>query len=155
VNDTRWSDVSTDLAAARWHLSNAIRLFDQGGLTGDDLEAYRQQMALLHAMQSGYTSLEAGLLRVLQILGEAQPAGPDWHAALIRRVCRHGPGRPAIFEADLCRDLEMLRAFRHVATHVYDAFDSSRASLAVDAARRAEPQIEDQFARFVAVIDPD
>jgi hypothetical protein len=43
-------------------------------------------MALMHALQSAHTSLESGLLRVLEMLGEERPVGEDWHAALIRRI---------------------------------------------------------------------
>ena len=40
-------------------------------------------MVFTHATQSGHTSLETTLLRILDPFGEEPPTGARWHAALI------------------------------------------------------------------------
>lgn len=70
----------------------AARLYDAGGfgnpesddeaLETADLDAYRARMALQHAMQAAHTSLEGGLKRILEILGEDPPSGPQSHKIL-------------------------------------------------------------------------
>jgi hypothetical protein len=112
-------------------------------------------MALMHAFMAGYTSIEAALLRTLRMLSEAEPNGPDWHAVLLRRVCTEAPDRPAILEADVCKGLDELRRFRHVAMHVYEDFEPQRAQRAVNAARGVLPRLKPSLETFKAVIDPD
>ncbi len=86
-------------------------------------------MALMHALQSAYTSLEGGLLRILEMLGEERPVGENWHAALIKRVAAALPGqRPAILGERLARAADETRRFRHPATHNYDSFQVQEAT---------------------------
>ena len=75
MSDARWADVEADIASAIRHFGNAVELYCEGGFEGDDLSSYRASMALMHAMQSGHTSAEAGLMRILQTLGEEHPTG--------------------------------------------------------------------------------
>ncbi len=96
MSDARWTEVDEDMAAAAGHLARSVELFAAGGFAGEKLDAYRARMAFMHAMQSGHTSLEAALLRILDLLGEEAPSGRDWHADLIRRAARPLAGRPAI-----------------------------------------------------------
>lgn len=63
MSDARWADVEADIASAIRHFGNAVELYREGGFEGDDLSSYRASMALMHAMQSGHTSAEAGLMR--------------------------------------------------------------------------------------------
>jgi hypothetical protein len=88
MTDARWIEVDDDIAAACLHFGNAARLYDEGGLGAPDLSGYRARMALLYAMQSGHTSLEAALKRILDILGEEPPAGDQSHSQLVRRASR-------------------------------------------------------------------
>ena len=56
----------------------------------------------MHSLQSAYTSPEAGLLRILEMLGEERPVGENWHADLVRRVAAELPNkRPAILSRQL------------------------------------------------------
>ena len=82
--DARWSDVDYDIKSACRHLEAAARLWATDGLkpspglrSGNDadLDAYRAQMALRHALQSAMTSLENGLRRVREITGMDAFAG--------------------------------------------------------------------------------
>ncbi|MCJ2022882.1 hypothetical protein [Methylobacterium sp. J-067] len=88
MTDARWLDVEDDLGAAIRHFGNAARLYEAGGFDAPDLDGYRARMGLQHAMQAGHTSLEGALHRILDILGEDGPTGPNSHADLIRRVSR-------------------------------------------------------------------
>jgi hypothetical protein len=74
--DARWADVDYDLKSACRHLEAAARLWTTDGCmpspefrSGNDmdLDTYRAQMALRHALQSALTSLENGLRRVREI----------------------------------------------------------------------------------------
>lgn len=76
--DARWSDVNYDIKSACRHLEAAARLWAIDGFmqspelrsaNDTDLDAYRAQMALRHALQSALTSLENGLRRVRVITG--------------------------------------------------------------------------------------
>jgi hypothetical protein len=82
--DARWTDVDYDIESACRHLEAAARLWAIDGFkqspelrsTNDtDLDAYRAQMALRHALQSALTSLENGLRRVREITGMDAFAG--------------------------------------------------------------------------------
>lgn len=158
MTDARWIEVEDDLASACFHFRNAARLSDAGGFEEDDLAGYRAQMALLHAMQSAHTSLEAGLKRILEILGEEAPAGSQSHLDLVRRVSRaiDTPGhvRPAILTLDVARDVDESRRFRHRATHGYDNFDPTLAGPSIEAARRLASSLQPCIAAFKSRIDP-
>jgi hypothetical protein len=75
MSDARWVDVEDDISSSVQHFSRSVEIFERNGFLGDDLSAYMARMALMQAMQSGYTSLEAGLERILEILGEEKPTG--------------------------------------------------------------------------------
>ncbi|WP_332683250.1 hypothetical protein [Bosea sp. (in: a-proteobacteria)] len=152
----RWSDIKADIAAAKRHFAAAVRISEQATFDLDNESHYDAAMALQHAMLAGYTSFELGLRRILALLGEDPPIGPDWHAALVRRVATPiENGRPAIISLSLSRDIGELMRFRQVAMHSYDDFDFERAKAAVAAATRFVAGIEGEIAAFRAVIDPD
>ena len=96
MSDTRWLEIGDDLAAAVTHFARSLDLVAAGGFGADTLEGYRAQMALMHAMQSGHTSLESMLVRILDLLLEDLPTGANWHADLIGRAARATSTRPAI-----------------------------------------------------------
>lgn len=156
MSDGRWQDVLASVESAERHLAEAVALFNEGGLEGRGREAYRRQMAFMHSMAAGYTSLEVALLRCLSILDEAKPSGDDWHAQLLQRVARPAPGlRPAILSADAVRLARKLKSFRHWSLHSYDDdFAPPEASIAVEATKLLLPQLRASFERFIAEIDP-
>lgn len=50
-----------------------MALSEAGGFDGAELDRYRAEMALMHAMQSAHTAAEAALVRILRILDEERP----------------------------------------------------------------------------------
>lgn len=151
----RWRDIADDIAAAARHFQAAIELFRMGGQDPATQAGYRDVMAFQHAMQSGYTSFELALRRLLALLDEALPQGPDWHSALLRRLSKPLEGsRPAVLGAPLARAADELLRFRHVAMHSYDHFDARKAALAVEAAETFLRHVEGDIAAFRATIDP-
>lgn len=155
VTSARWYDVRDEIRTGIGHLDKACRLFDEFSFTGDDLDAYVNRMALMHAMQSGYTSIETGLDRVLQLLGEERPQGADWHKALLRRMASPlGDERPAVLSAEVYKQLDELRRFRHVASRTYDTFDLGQAAPAVEAARNIVANLLTEVDAFQMQVDP-
>jgi len=154
--DARWTDVEVELLASVEHFRNAIQLFEQDGFDKPAIEGYKERMAFLHAMQSGYTSLENGLLRVLSILNESHPSGDDWHADLIKRVSREiKENRPAILSADTAKLADEARRFRHVAARNYSNFRPDQAGNAIAAVRILVERIISEIDQFRTVIDPE
>ena len=150
-----WQDALDDVEAACVHYGEAIAMFEEPGFAPTGTPNYRDRMAFLHAMQSGYTSFEAALRRLLAILDEPMPVGPEWHTALVRRVARPlASSRPAIIGPELeVAVLELMR-FRHVAMHSYERFDTEKAGMAIRQARVFLEAINADIARFRAAIDP-
>ena len=153
MSDARWFEIEDDLAAAVLHFRRSQELAAAGGFDADTLDGYRAQMALMHAMQSGHTSLESMLVRILALLGEDAPSGASWHADLITRVARALPARPAILHPDLAAAANETRRFRHVAMRNYGTFNATLARPAIEAAQRLAADLPRSVATFKAVID--
>lgn len=155
--DARWTDVEAELRGSIEHFSQAIQLFDQNRFDQPGLDGYKERMAFMHAMQSGYSSVENGLLRILSILDEAHPSkNESWHSDLISRVSREITGnRPAILSVDTANLAEELMRFRHVAIRNYNNFRPDQAAHAVAAARKMVERILPEIATFRMAIDPE
>jgi exonuclease VII small subunit len=158
MTDARWIEVEDDLESACNHFANGAQLYGQGGFNADGLAGYQARMALLPAMQSGHTSLEGALKRILEILGEEAPTGEQPHADLVKRVSRvvDTPGhvRPAVLTPEVARDVRESRRFRHRATHDYDNFGPIRAVPSIEAARRLAESLKPCIAAFRENVDP-
>ena len=154
MSDARWIEVEDDVSAATHHFRMAVKLHEQGGFDESGVDGYRASMAFMHAMQSGHTSFEKAMLRILLLLGEERPSGDSWHKDLIRRVSRDLPGRPAILEADTARAADESRSFRNMATRSYDRFAIDRAEPAVAAAHLLAEKLQQAVLEFRAKIDP-
>ena len=151
-----WDDIDQDVASARRHLTNAVSLFRAKGFATANPPGEADEMAFMHMMQSGYTSFEAGLKRILLLLGEQLPLGSQSHADLLRRFRSSTAGsRPALLDDRLFRAANELRKFRHIAMHVYDYLDHERAALVVRDAETFLDAIGPALARFRAAIDPE
>lgn len=111
-------------------------------------------MAFLHAMLSGHTSLEAALVRILELLEEEAPRGRHSHADLIARVCRSIGERPAILTGETAAAADETRRFRSISAHAYDKFDRTRAGPAVQAATTLARTLSAQIKAFRDKIDP-
>lgn len=144
-----WDDIQADLTSAKAHFAQAVALYGSG--VGD----YVPSMAFQHAMQAGYTAFETAMKRLLHLLDEPLPVGPDWHAILVKRLGRAVEGhRPAVIDADLLGRIQELRRFRHVAMHAYDDFQPHRAALPVEAAAAFIAGIDTAMTTFRAAVDP-
>jgi hypothetical protein len=155
MSDARWIEIERDAAAAAEHFGRAAALNDLGGFDAPGLEGYRAQMAFLHAMQSGHTSLENCLLRVLEMLGEEAPTGSNWHADLIHRASSARPqARPAVLTGAVATAADETRRFRAVATRGYDSFDPGRSAPAVAAARLLAKELAGALTLFRNSLDP-
>ena len=111
-------------------------------------------MSFMHAMQSGHTSLEVGLLRILALLGEDRPRGEYWHMDLLNQVCLPVEGRDAVFPQDVCEHAQNTRRFRNIATRSYESFDPSQATIAVASAKSLVERLERCLHDFKLKIDP-
>jgi hypothetical protein len=155
VTDGRWFDVDADIRAAADHFQRAVALHDQGGFDLPDLNGYKAQMALMHSLQSGHTSLEGALLRILEMLGEERPVGDNWHVDLIRRAAAPMPrSRPVILSESLAMAADETRRFRHIATHNYDNFPIEAAAPTIEAAKQLADGLAAEIATFQGIIDP-
>jgi len=158
MSDGRWIDVDADLDNAVGHFGNAVEIYARGGLEEPGLEGYQRSAAFQFAVQSGYTSAEAAMTRILAILGEEVPTGENYHRDLVVRlstVRTDEYARPALFEPDLSRDLiEVMRA-RHRARHSYDDFEAAKADPTVAAIKRLLVNLPAAVAKFRNTIDPE
>lgn len=153
--DARWIDVDKELQESIKHFQWAIQLFDQDQFNESDLEGYKARMAFMHAMQSGYTAFENGLLKILSILDEAHPRKIETgDAVLIKRAAREIRGsRPAILSSDTARYADELMHFRDVAGSGGSSFRPDDAAHAVAAARKLINRILPEIYSFRTVID--
>ncbi len=158
MSDARWEDVRRAARSANRHFSGAIDLFENEDFKGAGRNSYRAAMAFMHAIQSGHRLLEASLLRLLDVLGEAPPAGEHWHQVLIERLCNplDGPNaRPAILSSELCMAIDETRRFRNLASRGYDSFDPGKAMPTVTAARVIIDRFLDEIDEFRNLLDGD
>jgi hypothetical protein len=153
MNQGRWIEVQRDIEASVQHFAGAARLFADPDLRAGGWEGYKTRMSLMHAMQAGHTSLEAALLRILDIHDEARPTGEFWHTDLIRRVARPVGDRPAVLTADLFQAADRTRRFRHVAVRTYDFFDPDEAQEAIAAAALLAKTLTATIAAFRTAVD--
>jgi hypothetical protein len=155
VSDARWFEVDADIDAAVRHFRKSVELFRKGGFDAPGLDGYQAEMALMHALQSAYTSLEGGMLRILEMLGEERPVGENWHTALIKRIAAARPGqRPAILGERLAGAADEARRFRHRATHNYDSFRVQEATRSIGAAEILANELQAEILVFRNIIDP-
>jgi hypothetical protein len=133
VSDARWFEVDLDIRAAVDHFEKSIVLHQKGGFDDSGIDGYRAEMALMHALQSAHTSLESGLLRILEILGEERPVGENWYLA------------------DAANET---RRFRHRAMHNYDSFEVQQSSRTIEAAKALAGGLAAEILAFKTTIDP-
>jgi hypothetical protein len=155
MSDERWTEIEHDTASATTHFARAGQLASDPAFAAEDMAGYTVQMAFMHAMQSGHTSLENALTRILRLLGEALPTGESWHADLIQRVAAALTSRPAILPPDLAEAADETRRFRNRAVRTYDNFSPVRATPAIQAAARLAAGLSGAVAAFRDVIDAD
>jgi len=156
MSDARWIEVDDDFKKAATLFGKAVDVYTTSDFSDDpsDLENFKSEMAFMHAMQSGHTSLENGLVRILDIMKEDVPTGRNWHADLISRAARKTDNRPAILTDAVMLRADETRRFRNVATRNYSNFRIDEARKAVEAAQFLAQNIVADILRFKNVIDP-
>ena len=154
MSDARWFEIDTAIAAAVRNFTWAGSFYGKISAADGTEDRILVEMAFMHAMQSGHTSLEVALLSMLDLCEEASPTGANRHADLIRRAANELGGRPAILDGTAARAADMTRRFRNVAAHAYDTFDYTQATEAVDSAVVLASLLPSEIARFRQAIDP-
>ena len=151
MTDARWSEIEDAVASAVRHFAGAVSIYPK--LTTAE-DRYIVEMAFLHAMLAGQTSLEAALFRILDLFEEEAPTGARWHADLIARASRRLGERPPILTGSVAAAAEETRRFRSIASHAYDNFDEARAAKAVESAASLAAALPSEIVRFRLVADP-
>jgi hypothetical protein len=154
MSDARWFEIDTAIGAAVRHFTWAQSFYAKIPGTSGIEDRHLVQMAFMHAMQSGHTSLETALLRILDLCEEAPPTGATWHADLIRRAANPVAGRPAILNSTVEHAADLTRRFQYVAVHAYDTFDYTQATEAVESASVLILLLPSEIVRFRMAIDP-
>jgi FAD/FMN-containing dehydrogenase len=151
MSDARWFEIEAAVAAAVRHFAGASTIFAQIPGAAD---RYLVEMAFMHAMLAGQTSLETALLRILELYGEEAPTGSRWHADLVRRAANAVGSRPPVLEGEVAAAADETRRFRSVSAHAYDSFDHTRATKAVEGAVLLATRLASEIARFRQISDP-
>lgn len=154
MSDARWFDIEQSVASAEHHFRGSVAIFQSLRDGVSDLDRYTAEMGFMHAMQAGHSSLEAALLRILDLFNEEPPSGASWHADLMRRVSAATDQRPPILAGDLAVAADETRQFRNIAVRAYDNFKLHRAHDAVAAAALLAAQLRSAVAAFRAQVDP-
>ncbi len=154
MSDARWFEIEAAVAASVKHFSGAGSIFRRLSIPQPPDERYVIEMAFMHAMQAGQTSMETALLRILDLCAEEAPTGARWHADLITRAASALGNRPAILDEAARRAADMTRRFRSVAAHAYDAFDHAQAAGAVGGATLLVALLPAAIAGFRKALDP-
>jgi hypothetical protein len=154
MSDARWFEIDTAIGAAIRYFAWAKSFYAKIPGTNGIEDRHLVEMAFMHAMQSGHTSLETALLRILDLCEETPPTGAAWHADLIKRAANPVAGRPAILNGTLEQAADLTRRFRNVAVHAYDTFDYTQATEAVESASVLVSLLPSEIERFRQAIDP-
>lgn len=155
MSDARWFEIDADLAAAKTCYENSLALAQAGGFEDPGLEGFKSNMALMHAMQAAYTSMESAFERVLSLFEEPLPVGRDWHKSLIDRVAAPLNGRPPVISPPLASALHESRKFRHIVVRNYTNFQFEECGPALRATRIILDLVDEDFKKFRDLVDPD
>ena len=157
MNSPKWVLVERDFRFAARHFQMAAAI--HGGEAGEPGEGrmgtYVLAGAFMHAVQSGHTSLEAGLLRIFKTLGESPPLDVDnWHEATVDQAFTDVPGRGTVLPPELFADVAETRRARNLAVRGYDTFAMGKSEATARAAGRLAKALPDALQRFIRRIDP-
>jgi hypothetical protein len=110
--------------------------------------------AAAYQLARAYNIIEQAASRIAGAFENQVGEGPAWHERLVHRMSLAIPGvRPALFPAELARDVRELKAFRHVVRHAYDLdLDPGRLRLVLAAAERVAEQFPVVITRFVQAV---
>ena len=147
MTSPKWALVERDFqyAARHFQMAEIIHTAEAG---------YVQASAFMFAVQSGHTSLEAGCLRIFNILGEPAPHDLEkWHEAVVDQAFADVGGRGPIFTPDLFADVDETRRARNLAISGFNAFDMGTSEATAQAAGRLFKALPDAFRQFIQRIE--
>jgi hypothetical protein len=107
-------------------------------------------LALAFEIERWYSAAEATLERIVRTIDGDVPAGPTWHAELLRAASVAIEDlRPAVVSRPVAAELRELLKFRHFARHGYDR-EPEPARMAEQAARvsRVQKTIDAELEAF-------
>lgn len=155
MTDDRWIEVRADFQSATKHFETAQRLYVRGTTVTDEEQEHVFALAFMHAMQAGHTSMESGMVRIMNLVQEDVPSGDQWHADVVKRMSQAIDGkRPAFLDPRLAKAANETRTFRHVASHTYDDFNWAEARRPVEAAQVIAASLMNVFLQFQQKLDP-
>lgn len=157
--DAKWISIKQDFASAAYHSRLACELYASpqfdAASTSEDIQTKAFLMAFLHAMQSAYTSLENGLLRILIVFEESRPMGGFWQKDLLSRAAKHVGDRPPILDDISHKQADELRRFRNLVMTGYSDLDLKHAVPAVTAAYHMNQNLVKLLSQFIELVDPE
>jgi len=157
--DARWILIKQDFSSAAHHFKLACELYESpefdAASTSEDIQTKAYLMAFLHAMQSAYTSLENGLLRILIVFDEARPTGGFCQKDLLSRARIQAGHRPPIFDETAHKHADELRRFRNLVMTGYSDLDLKHAVPAVTAAYHMSQNLVKLLSQFIELVDPE
>lgn len=102
---------------ARYNLFPRIQADSLGGFSLTDEASLRIIGSILHDY---YTAIEKILRIIARDIDCSVPTGEQWHKELLDQMTLEIPGvRPALLSGATVRELDELRAFRHVFRNIY------------------------------------
>jgi len=126
----------------------AVELQALGAAVGGQEPTVTLKAAAAAFLTQLFGGIERVLVRIGKHMGVEPPSGPHWHAALLDLFTEGTAcGLPALLAGDLGKDLQTMRALRHVYTHMYSSLlQWSQMLPGIDAA----PEV---LARFRAAVE--
>ena len=154
MTSAKWVLVEDDFRDAAHHFQMA-EIIHNGEAGDNPIADYIQANAFMHAVQSGHTSLETGLKRILKIIEEPVPHDVgNWHEALVDQAFADVDGRGTILPPEIFADVDETRRARNLAFRGYGRFVKGRAETTAEAAGRLAKTLPDALERFIRRIDP-
>ena len=155
MSSAKWVLVERDFESAAKHFAMASLIHEGGVPVQGNHQDYVTAGAFMHAVQSGHTSLENGLLRIFKTIGEAAPHDVgDLHDAVVRQAFEPVEGRGPILPTHLREVVDETRRARSLAMHAYERFTIDRADATAKAAHELSEALPDVLQAFIEQIDP-
>ena len=155
MDSARLRQLASDLRADREDLD---RILDEAGRCLSDLSggepSYLEVRGAGNIVHDFYNVVEHYFERVAVELNGGQPAGPDSHAMLLRRMGREVEGvRPAVIDAPLRGRLSEYLRFRHLFRHGYGfALEWDKLVPLLEGMRALAPGLRGQLDGFISVV---
>lgn len=118
ISEKSWKEIRKRFDSAINHWQKARLIMDEPNLYQSGFAGYTLKMAILHAMQCGYTSCEQGIHLIMRALNEDPPENDT---AFLERISAPIRGlRPAIFDIETTNIFELAQRFANLSEHMTD-----------------------------------